>query len=768
MYQESKKKKLEYLENLNEEQRAAVINTKGASLIIAGAGSGKTRVLTYRIAHLLNEGEKAHKILALTFTNKAAREMKERIADVVGQQAASSLWMGTFHSIFSRILRYEAEVLDFSSNFTIYDTQDSRNLIKSIVKELKLDDKTYRPNAVQSRISMAKNNLVTAEAYAQSSTIISADRQQKMPQIHQIYKYYEARCKKADAMDFDDLLLNTNILFRDHPEILKKYQEKFNYILVDEYQDTNFSQYLIVKKLANKHMNICVVGDDAQSIYSFRGAKIENILKFQSDYQECKVYKLERNYRSTPTIVNAANSVIAKNTEQLKKASYSKNAEGDKIKILRTLTDKEEAFKVAQEIKNVHDLDKSEYKDTAILYRTNSQSRSFEESLRKLSIPYKVFGGLSFYQRKEIKDILAYIRLLTNPNDEEAIKRVINYPKRAIGNTTMDKIKQYALMYNKSIWDIVNNIKTAPYDFTAGVQKKLAGFADLINTFAVRIEEDTAYQIANGIAQASGLVKEITADKTPEGISRLENLQELFNSIKDYTQTSIEEGKSPKIADFIEEIALLTDQDKNKGEEYDFISLMTTHSAKGLEFKNVFIVGLEEELFPSSMASGTPQGLEEERRVFYVALTRAEKRLFLSYTKNRFKWGNLVQCKPSRFLKEIDSQYIENPNERELVKEATGGFMYKNKVKAKPSFEIPNRRLKPLSNTDSIQENTNISQATNPNNLKPGDIIEHQRFGRGTIINIEGANMNKKAGIKFENFGEKQLLLKFAKLKIIK
>lgn len=768
MYQESKKKKLEYLENLNEEQRAAVINTKGASLIIAGAGSGKTRVLTYRIAHLLNEGKKAHKILALTFTNKAAKEMKERIADVVGQQAASSLWMGTFHSIFSRILRYEAEVLDFSSNFTIYDTQDSRNLIKSIVKELKLDDKTYRPNAVQSRISMAKNNLVTAEAYAQSSTIISADRQQKMPQIHQIYKYYEARCKKADAMDFDDLLLNTNILFRDHPEILKKYQEKFNYILVDEYQDTNFSQYLIVKKLANKHMNICVVGDDAQSIYSFRGAKIENILKFQSDYQECKVYKLERNYRSTPTIVNAANSVIAKNTEQLKKASYSKNAEGDKIKILRTLTDKEEAFKVAQEIKNVHDLDKSEYKDTAILYRTNSQSRAFEESLRKLSIPYKVFGGLSFYQRKEIKDVLAYIRLLTNPNDEEAIKRVINYPKRAIGNTTMDKIKQYALMYNKSIWDIVNNIKTAPYDFTAGVQKKLAGFADLINTFAVRIEEDTAYQIANGIAQASGLVKEITADKTPEGISRLENLQELFNSIKDYTQTSIEEGKSPKIADFIEEIALLTDQDKNKGEEYDFISLMTTHSAKGLEFKNVFIVGLEEELFPSSMASGTPQGLEEERRVFYVALTRAEKRLFLSYTKNRFKWGNLVQCKPSRFLKEIDSQYIENPNERELVKEATGGFMYKNKVKAKPSFEIPNRRLKPLSNTDSIQENTNISQATNPNNLKPGDIIEHQRFGRGTIINIEGANMNKKAGIKFENFGEKQLLLKFAKLKIIK
>jgi DNA helicase-2/ATP-dependent DNA helicase PcrA len=768
LHQESKKKKLEYLDNLNEEQRAAVVNTKGAALIIAGAGSGKTRVLTYRIAHLLNEGEKAHKILSLTFTNKAAREMKERIADVVGAKTASSLWMGTFHSIFSRILRYEAESLNYSSNFTIYDTQDSRNLIKGIVKELKLDDKAYRPNAVQSRISMAKNNLLTAETYAQSSVAISADKQQKMPQIHQIYKFYEARCKKADAMDFDDLLLNTNILFRDNPDILKKYQEKFNYILVDEYQDTNFSQYLIVKKLASEHNNICVVGDDAQSIYSFRGAKIENILKFQNDYQGCKLYKLERNYRSTPTIVNAANSVIAKNTEQLKKASYSKNAEGDKIKIIRTLTDKEEAYKVAQEIKNVHDLDKSEYKDTAILYRTNSQSRAFEESLRKLSVPYKVFGGLSFYQRKEIKDILAYIRLLTNPNDEEAIKRIINYPKRAIGNTTMDKIKQYALMYDKSIWYIVNNIKTAPYDFTAGVQKKLASFADLINTFAVRIEEDTAYQIANGIAQASGLVKEITADKTPEGISRLENLQELFNSIKDYTQTSIEEGKDPKIAAFIEDIALLTDQDKNKGEEYDFISLMTTHSAKGLEFKNVFIVGLEEELFPSSMAGATPQGLEEERRVFYVALTRAEKRLFLSYTKNRFKWGNLVQCKPSRFIKEIDPQYIENPNEREAVTQATGGFMYKNKAKTKASFEIPNRRLKPLSSTDSIQESTGDSQHTNPNNLEPGNIIEHQRFGRGTILNIEGANMNKKASIKFENFGEKQLLLKFAKLKIIK
>lgn len=756
-----------YLENLNEEQKAAVINTKGASLIVAGAGSGKTRVLTYRIAHLLNEGVKAHKILALTFTNKAAKEMKIRISEIVGNEAASSLWMGTFHSIFSRILRYEAEALNYSSNFTIYDTQDSRNLIKSIVKELKLDEKAYKANEVQARISMAKNNLVTAAAYAQNSTILSADMAQKKPHIHEIYKYYESRCKKADAMDFDDLLLNTNLLFRDHPEILTKYQKKFDYILVDEYQDTNYSQYLIVKKLAAEHNNICVVGDDAQSIYSFRGAKIENILKFQNDYKGCKLYKLERNYRSTPTIVNAANSVIEKNTQQLKKASYSKNVDGNKIKVIKTLTDKEEGFKVAQEIYNLEHKENSSYKDTAILYRTNSQSRAFEECLRKLHVPYKVFGGLSFYQRKEVKDLLAYIRLLTNPHDEEAIKRVINYPKRAIGDTTVDKIKQYALMYDKSIWDIISSIDTASYDFNASTQKKLSGFAELISSFAIRIEKDNAYDIAFGIAKASGIISEIQTDRTPEGISRYENIQELLNSIKDYTQTAIEQGLDAKISSFIEEIALLTDQDKDKGDISNYVSLMTTHSAKGLEFHNVFIVGLEEELFPSSMAGGTPQGLEEERRLFYVALTRAEKQVFLSYTKNRFKWGNLVQCKPSRFIKEIDSRYIDMPSETENLTSREGGFAYKNKVTTKPNFEIPNRSLKPLNKIESISESEENFIPDSPNSLKAGLIVEHQRFGQGTIIRIEGANMEKKAIVNFDNFGEKQLLLKFAKLKLI-
>jgi DNA helicase-2/ATP-dependent DNA helicase PcrA len=758
---------VDYLENLNEEQKAAVINTKGASLIVAGAGSGKTRVLTYRIAHLLNEGVKAHKILSLTFTNKAAKEMRVRISDIVGPQAAASLWMGTFHSIFSRILRYEAEALKYSSNFTIYDTQDSRNLIKSIVKELGLDEKAYRPNEVQSRISMAKNNLVTAAAYAQNSTILSADMAQKKPRIHEIYKYYEARCKRADAMDFDDLLLNTNLLFRDHPEILAKYQKKFDFILVDEYQDTNYSQYLIVKKLAAEHNNICVVGDDAQSIYSFRGAKIENILKFQNDYTDCKLYKLERNYRSTPTIVNAANSLIEKNTQQLKKASYSKEKDGNKIKIISTFTDKEEGFRVAQEIYNLHKEDNANYTDTAILYRTNSQSRAFEECLRKLNIPYKVFGGLSFYQRKEIKDLIAYIRLLTNPHDEEAIKRVINYPKRAIGNTTLDKIKQYALMYEKSIWDIISNIQTAPYDFNASTQKKLSGFAELISSFAEKIDTDNAYDIAYGIAKASGIIGEIQADRTPEGISRYENTQELLNSIKDYTQIAIEEGKDAKIASFIEEIALLTDQDKDKGEVSNYVTLMTTHSAKGLEFINVFIVGLEEDLFPSSMAGGTPQGLEEERRLFYVALTRAEKQLYLSFTKNRFKWGNLVQCKPSRFIKEIDVQYLDMPKRAEAPSGSGGGFMYKNKATAKPNFNIQNRRLKPLNNIESINEEEDTFTPNSPNSLETGLLVEHQRFGRGTIIRIEGSNMDKKAIVKFDNFGEKQLLLKFAKLKVI-
>lgn len=758
---------MEYLENLNKEQRNAVINTEGPSLVIAGAGSGKTRVLTYRIAHLLNKDVKAHKILALTFTNKAAKEMKIRIADIVGTQAASSLWMGTFHSIFSRILRYEAESLGYSSNFTIYDTQDSRNLIKTIIKELQLDDKTYRPNEVQARISMAKNNLITAEAYRSKASILSADNAAKKPRISEIYKYYEARCKKADAMDFDDLLLNTNILFRDHAEILNKYQNKFNYILVDEYQDTNYSQYLIVKKLAENHKNICVVGDDAQSIYSFRGAKIENILKFQSDYSKCSLYKLEQNYRSTPTIVNAANSVIDKNIQQLKKSSYSKNKDGERIKVIKTLTDKEEAYKVSQEIQATLDIGKYSYNDFAILYRTNSQSRTFEEYLRKLNIPYKVYGGLSFYQRKEIKDLLAYLRMLINPNDEEALKRIINYPKRGIGQSSIDKIKQYAQMYEKSMWDIISNISIQTYDFNSGTIKKLDNFCQLIKSYTFRATKENAFDLTFGIAQASGIIAEIQGDKTTEGISRYENIQELLNSIKDYTQTSLEEGKSPLLSSFIEEIALLTDQDKNDEDEYEYVTLMTAHSAKGLEFKNVFIVGLEEELFPSSMANATVQGLEEERRLFYVAITRAEENLFLSYTKSRFKWGNIVQCKPSRFISEIDSKYIELPREIEEKQLEKTGFNYNKKVSSKPIINFNNTRLKPLNNNESITSIENNFIPDNPVKLKEGLKVEHQRFGQGVIISIEGTNSERKATVDFNNFGRKQLLLKFAKLKIV-
>ena len=550
---------MNYLEELNEEQRRAVINTKGPSLVIAGAGSGKTRVLTYRIAHLLSQGVKPYKILALTFTNKAAREMQHRIADIVGPQLAGSLWMGTFHSVFSRILRYESEALGYSSNFTIYDTQDAKNLLKSIIKGLKLDDKTYRVNSVLGRISMAKNNLVTAEAYANTSSILAYDKSINMPRIEEIYKRYQARCKKADAMDFDDLLLNTNILFRDNIAILEKYQEKFDYILVDEYQDTNYSQYLIIKKLAARHKNICVVGDDAQSIYSFRGAKIENILNFRNDYPDYQIYKLEQNYRSTPTIVNAANSVIDKNKEQIKKVSYSEKEEGEKIQLIKALSDKEEAFKVASEISDRHISNRLYFNDFAILYRTNAQSRVFEEALRKRNIPYKIYGGLSFYQRKEIKDILAYFRLVVNKNDEESMKRIINYPKRGIGTTTVDKLSIYAHNSGKSMWDIIDNLNTAPYDFNSGTIKKLSGFACLINSFSHGVENNNAYDIATSIARNTGIVSELQNDRTPEGVSRHENIQELLNAIKDFTENAKEEDKDSSLTVFLEQVALLTD-----------------------------------------------------------------------------------------------------------------------------------------------------------------------------------------------------------------
>ena len=616
---------MDFLNELNNNQKEAVLHTEGPSLVIAGAGSGKTRVLTYRIANLLGKGVPAYKILALTFTNKAAREMQKRIAQLVGSENAANLWMGTFHSVFSKILRFEAEKLGYTSNFTIYDTQDSKNLIKSIIKDLKLDDKIYKPNDVLGRISMAKNNLIVAQVYAQSARIIEADKAARKPMIAEIYNHYQRRCKQSDAMDFDDLLLQTNILFRDFPEILDKYQNKFSYLLVDEYQDTNYSQYLIIKKLSEVHHNICVVGDDAQSIYFFPGlSRIENILNFRNDYPDYKIFKLEQNYRSTTTIVDAANSIINKNKEQIPKRVFSENEEGEKIKVLKALSDKEEGFQVTNEIFKMANYEQQEYSDFAILYRTNAQSRILEEALRKRNIPYKIYGGQSFYQRKEIKDLLAYFRLSVNQNDEEALKRVINYPRRGIGDTTIDKIRDLALQHRVSMWTVLCNLNKISGVINASTAAKLNNFRLLIERFATQVSTENAYDLAVTIAQSSGIVDDLSNDSTPEGISRKENIQELLNAIKDFSETNYKEGRDDKLPVFLEGVALLTDQDSEKPEDNNKVTLMTIHAAKGLEFPNVFMTGLEEDLFPAQQCVANPSALEEERRLFYVALTRAE------------------------------------------------------------------------------------------------------------------------------------------------
>lgn len=769
---------MEYLDELNPVQREAVENITGASLVIAGAGSGKTRVLTYRIAHLLNKGIKPYSILALTFTNKAAKEMKDRISSIVGLQQAQSLWMGTFHSIFSKILRYEAEHLGFDSNFTIYDTQDSRNLFRAIIKEMQLDDKVYKANEVQNRISSAKNNLVTANAYAQNDKAQKADMQSRRPLIHEIYKRYSHRCRQANAMDFDDLLLQTNILFKTKPEILAKYQDKFKYVLVDEYQDTNYSQYLIVKKLAENHKNVCVVGDDAQSIYSFRGAKIENILNFRNDYPDYKLYKLEQNYRSTQTIVNAANSIIHKNKGQIKKVSFSENDIGDKIKVVKALTDHEEGYLISNDIFETRMREHCSYQDFAILYRTNAQSRIFEESLRKLNLPYKIYGGLSFYQRKEIKDLLAYCRMAVNPNDEEAIKRVINYPKRGIGATTINKLQDAAAQNACSIWNIICGLHQRPYGLNAGTISKITKFANLIAGFQSKLETESAFDMASDIAKSTGIIKELYNDRSPEGVSRHENIQELLNGIQEFTQNALEEGKELHLPNFLEDVALLTDQDNEKDEDREKITLMTIHSAKGLEFPYLFIVGLEEELFPSQMASGTSQELEEERRLFYVALTRAEKRATLSFARSRYKWGNMSYPRPSRFIREIDERYLEfgydeapefsgntaNQNqshtEYEIPSEPTR-FQQKRNFSSKPKLTKPLVRTKVSENND-----PNFSPS-NPELIQAGMVVEHQRFGKGKVLQIEGSKPNIKASVFFKTVGQKHLLLKFAKLKII-
>lgn len=768
---------MDYLNELNPVQKEAVENTSGPSLVIAGAGSGKTRVLTYRIAHLLNQGVRPYSVLALTFTNKAAREMKDRIGAIVGPDQASSLWMGTFHSTFARILRYEAEHLGFDSNFTIYDTQDSRNLFRTIIKEMQLDDKVYKPNEVQNRISSAKNNLVTAMAYANNDQAQKIDASARRPLISEIYKKYSQRCRQANAMDFDDLLLQTNILFRDNPEILAKYQDKFKYVLVDEYQDTNKAQYLIVKKLVEQHKNVCVVGDDAQSIYSFRGAKIENILNFRNDYPSYKLYKLEQNYRSTQNIVNAANSVIHKNKGQIQKNSFSENESGPKIKVIKALTDHEEGYIISNDIFETRMREHLAYQDFAILYRTNAQSRIFEESLRKLNLPYKIYGGLSFYQRKEIKDLLAYFRMTTNPNDEEAIKRVINYPKRGIGATTLNKLQDAAALNGCSIWDIILGLRERPYGLNGGTITKLNKFAALIVDFQSRLETESAFDMANYISKETGIVKELYNDRSPEGVSRHENIQELLNGIQEFTQNALEEGRELQLTNYLEDVALLTDQDNDKEEDRNKVTLMTIHSAKGLEFSHLYIVGLEEELFPSQMATGSSQDLEEERRLFYVALTRAENKATLSFAKSRYKWGNMSYPRPSRFIREIDERYLDFSYEQEPEFNGNSGdsysetehevpnspsrFQQKRGFSAKPKLKQVQPRIKE-SNGDAPD-----FTPSDPALIQPGMVVEHQRFGKGKVLQMEGSQPNIKATVFFQTVGQKQLLLKFAKLKIV-
>lgn len=748
---------MDFLNELNANQREAVANTEGPALVIAGAGSGKTRVLTYRIANLLSKGIPAYKILALTFTNKAAREMQKRISQLVGSGNAANLWMGTFHSIFSKILRFEAEKLGYTSNFTIYDTQDSKNLIKAIIKDLKLDDKTYKPNDVLGRISMAKNNLITAQAYAQSSRITTADTAARKPMIAEIYKHYQMRCKQSDTMDFDDLLLQTNILFRDFPEILDKYQQKFSYILVDEYQDTNYSQYLIIKKLSETHHNLCVVGDDAQSIYSFRGARIENILNFRNDYPDYRLFKLEQNYRSTTTIVEAANSIINKNKEQIPKRVFSENEEGEKIKVLRALSDKEEGFQVTNEIFKLANYEQQEYCDFAILYRTNAQSRILEEALRKRNIPYKIYGGQSFYQRKEIKDLLAYFRLAVNQNDEEALKRIINYPKRGIGDTTVDRVREIALQHRVSIWTVLCNLDKVTGNFNAPTITKLNNFRLLIEKFTGRVSEDNAYDIAVYIAQTSGIVDDLSVDSTPEGISRKENIQELLNAIKDFSETAYKEGANEKLPAFLEGVALLTDQDSEKAEDNNKVTLMTIHAAKGLEFPNVFMTGIEEELFPAQQSTSTPSALEEERRLFYVALTRAEKRVVISYANSRYRNGQIVPTRPSRFIAEIDPHYVEgfiSPRNE------SSGFRLKTPVSThKPAIPLAKPPV-----TDIPELDRSRLKQIEPGQVIPGMIIFHPTFGTGKVIALEGLGVNKKAKVLFTKEGNKTLLLKFAKI----
>lgn len=753
-----------YLDELSEVQREAVTATEGPSLVIAGAGSGKTRVLTYRIAHLLRQGVPPWSILALTFTNKAAREMKERIASVVGDDVAKMLWMGTFHSVFARILRKEAALLGFSSTFTIYDTADSKNLIRLIVRDLQLDPKVYKDGAVHARISMAKNNLVTAQAYANNSRITIEDAKQHRSEIHRIYSLYQQRCFRSSAMDFDDILLNTNILFRDFPDVLARYQQKFRYLLVDEYQDTNYAQYLIVKKLAEQHHNLCVVGDDAQSIYSFRGAKIENILNFRNDYAGYKLFKLEQNYRSTQTIVNVANSIIDKNKNQIKKVSFSANDIGDRVKLLTAFTDKEEAFMVGAEISDILHSERCQYSDFAILYRTNAQSRSFEETLRKLNIPYRVYGTLSFYQRKEIKDLLAYFRLVANPNDDEALLRIINYPARGIGETSIAHLRSLAQAKDMSLWSTIAKLPNSAGELKPAAVGKIMGFAKIVGNLQTAVHTGDAYEMAGAIASTSGIIADLKNDKSLEGLSRLQNVEELLNSIKDFVEQRRSEGETEVITltDYLENVALLTDFDNDDKDDRNRVSVMTIHASKGLEFDYVFLVGLEENLFPPMQLSMSPYDLEEERRLFYVAITRAAKRITISHARTRLKWGQMVSNSPSRFLSDIDPQFIDTD---EMVTERKSMIAQpQTRWRQSPATGTPSRNLTRIdASTTPADESRHPSTDTS---IAVGMQVSHDRFGAGEVLAVEGEGANRAAIINFYGAGQKKLLLKFAKLKV--
>jgi DNA helicase-2/ATP-dependent DNA helicase PcrA len=762
---------MDYLNELNDSQRKAVECINGPMMVIAGAGSGKTRVLTYRIAYLMQHGVDPFNILALTFTNKAAREMKERIAHIVGESEAKNIAMGTFHSVFARILRFNSEKLGYPSNFTIYDTQDSRSLLKTIIKELGLDDKIYKPSSVHGRISSAKNNLISPSAYEANTEIVGEDRMSRKPELFRIYKAYEERCFKASAMDFDDLLFKTNVLLRDFPEVLHFYQQKFKYILVDEYQDTNYSQYLIVKKLAAVNENICVVGDDAQSIYSFRGANIENILNFKKDYPDYKLFKLEQNYRSTKNIVEAANSVIARNRDQIQKTVWTDNNQGAKISVVRCLTDNEEGRVITNKIYDLKQATGCDYKDFAILYRTNAQSRSFEESLRKLNMPYKIYGGLSFYQRKEIKDLIAYFRLAANPNDEEAFKRVINYPKRGIGNTSIEALIVAAKQYDVSLWDVACDFQRYPVGINAATKNRIGDFVLKIQSYQMRLENTPAFDIAEDIARSTGILKTLYDDKTPEGVARYENIQELLAGIKEFTVTQSENDETGTLSDFLIDVALLTDADQETAEDKNKITLMTIHAAKGLEFPHVFIVGLEENLFPSQLSLSSRTELEEERRLFYVALTRAEETCTISYVTSRYRWGQLVIAEPSRFIDEIEASFVQHENRQQesgkgksLKSFARPSEYSKPQSKVETGFQMnPQRKnLTKLSNTTSSTKLTAANE-----DLKVGYNVLHERFGKGKVTAIEGSNPNKKATVFFPKVGQKTLILRFAKLAIV-